>query len=89
MELQVKFRLDVIFLCVSHLNKAKAVKLRRKLGMDQLVVFESDGASGGLILFWKALVVVQPMEVRATYIDVVVCNTHDDPWRLNFYRCLS
>ena len=54
----------MVFLSESHLNKVKAGKLRRKLGMDQFSIFKSDGASEGLVLFWKAPFDIQAMDIQ-------------------------
>ena len=53
LEVQRQTKPDVMFLSESHLAKAKAEKLRRKLKFDKMSCFESNGRSGGLILFWK------------------------------------
>ena len=41
---------DVIFLSESHLNKVKAEKLTKRLGLDSFECSESDGLAGGLLL---------------------------------------
>ena len=48
-----RVRADVIFWSESHLNEVKAIELRIKLGVNSLHVIESDGHSGGLILFYN------------------------------------
>jgi hypothetical protein len=43
---------DVFFLSETHLDKARAGNLMRKLGYDLLSIHESDGQSGGLLMLW-------------------------------------
>jgi exonuclease III len=52
-ELLRQIKPDVIFLSESHLDKAKAENLMRKVKFDKLLFHESNGRSGGLILMWK------------------------------------
>jgi hypothetical protein len=37
------------FVCETHLDKAKAEKLKRRLGCDHYIINESDGRSGGFV----------------------------------------
>ena len=53
LDLQRCVQPDVFFLSETHLQKAKEEKLRRKLGCDHLIIFESDGRSRGLLMMWK------------------------------------
>ena len=53
--------------------------------MDHFTIYASDGASGGLLLFWSSPVVIQAMDIQANFIDVAVCNTHQNPWRLTCF----
>jgi exonuclease III len=50
---------DVVFLSETHLDNAKADKVRRRAGFDHKAVFESEGTSGGLLLMWKEEVKIQ------------------------------
>jgi hypothetical protein len=70
----------VFFLSETHLAKAKAEKVRRKLGCDHLIIFESDGRSGGLLLLWKNEVQIVEQGVTENYIDVLVQGEVE--WRL-------
>lgn len=63
---------DVFFLSETHLGEAKAEKLRRRLGCDHLIIFESHGCSGGLMLLWKKEVRIVEQGVEENYIDVLV-----------------
>ena len=72
LEVQRCVKPDVFFLSEMHLGKAKAEKLRRRLGCDHLIIFESDGRSGGLMLLWKKEVRIVEQGVSENYIDVLV-----------------
>jgi hypothetical protein len=37
------------FVCETHLDKAKAEKLKKRLGCDHYIINESDGRSGGFV----------------------------------------
>jgi exonuclease III len=41
---------DVVFLSETHLSRAKADKLMRKMGFQFLLIDESNGRSGGLLM---------------------------------------
>jgi hypothetical protein len=69
----------VFFLSETHLDNAKAEKVRRRAGFDQKVLYESDGRSGGLLLMWKSEINIQVQEVTKNYIDVVI--EEDGGWR--------
>ena len=51
LDLQKRTRADLIFLSESRLNNCKADELRCTLGFDSMLVVESDGKAGGLVLF--------------------------------------
>ena len=68
--IQGRVRPDVLFLSEAHLNKAKAEKLRRGLGFDVMEVLESDGRSGGLVMFWSSCLGVTSTDVQPNYIDI-------------------
>ena len=59
LDVQKQWGPDVVFLSETHLNKAKAEKLRKKLKMDSMEVHESNGASGGLLLFGRRPLAIQ------------------------------
>jgi hypothetical protein len=62
------------------LDKAKAEKLKRRLGYDHLIIHESDGRSGSLLLIWKKEVSVQCQGVSRYYVDVTI--KVEEEWRL-------
>lgn len=42
----------MVFLSESHMNNAKAIEVKNKLGFDLVHIVESDGRSGGLVMFY-------------------------------------
>ena len=54
--------------------------------MDRMEVYESDGASGGLLLTWRSPVVIETLNIEKNFIDAVVGGANDEKWRLTgFY----
>lgn len=54
--------------------------------MDRMEVYESDGASGGLLLTWRSPVVIETLNIEKNFIDAVVGGATDEKWRLTgFY----
>lgn len=80
LDIQKREKPDVLFLSETHLDNAKAEKVRKKLGYDQHVVHESDGRSGGLLMFWKDEVEVVCSAITENYIDVLI--KEETEWRL-------
>ena len=74
--LEVRRRLnpDVWFLSETHLDNAKADNIRRRAGFDHLLVHESDGRSGVLVLMWRDDISVQVQGITKNYIDVMIDN---------------
>ena len=72
LEVQKRINPDVFFLSETHLDKAKADNVRRRAGFDHLIIHESDGRSGGLLLLWKEEVNIRLQAVTQNYIDVVI-----------------
>jgi hypothetical protein len=69
----------VLFLSETHLDKARAENLMRKLGFVLLSIFESDGQSEGLLMFWWREIKIIEKSVTKNYIDVVI--EDDTNWR--------
>jgi hypothetical protein len=69
----------VLFLYKTHLAKAKAENLKRRLECDYFIFHESDGCSVGLLLIWKKKV-VQCHGISQYYIDVVIHDVNE--WRV-------
>ena len=80
LEIQKRERPDVFFLSETHLGKAKAEILKRKLGFDHFIIHESDGRSGGLLMLWRKDIVIQNQGVSQYFIDVVIRG--NEKWRL-------
>jgi hypothetical protein len=76
-----RLRPDVLFLSETHLNKARADNLRRRLNFDNVLVSESDGRSGGLLMLWQSSLNVTHKEVHSNYLDVRVDEHSDAGWR--------
>jgi len=72
LEVQKRINPDVFFLSETHLDKVKADNVRRRAGFDHLIIHESDGRSGGLLLLWKEEVNIRLQAVTQNYIDVVI-----------------
>jgi exonuclease III len=84
--IQERVKPDVLFLSETHLDKAKAGKLKRRLGFDKMEVWESDGRSGGLLMFWQEELGVSSVEARANSIDLRIKETSGAGWRFTgFY----
>ena len=68
------------------MNKEKADDVRRKLGFDEMYVQESDGRSGGLVLFCNFINKVVLNYSSPSFIDVVSMRGDEVDWRLTgFY----
>jgi exonuclease III len=70
--IQKREKPDVFFLSETHLGKAKAEELRRKLHCDHYSIVESDGRSGGLLLFWRKDISIRVQEISEFFIDVLI-----------------
>ena len=70
----------MFFLSETYLDKMKAGKLKRRLGCDHLIIHESDGRSGGLLLIWKKEFSIQFQNVSNYYVDVII--KEEKEWRL-------
>ena len=71
LEIQKRERPDVFFLSETHLGKAKAENLKRRLGCDHFIIHE------GLLMLWRKEVVVQCKGISQYYIDVIIRNDGD------------
>jgi hypothetical protein len=45
---------NMCFLSETHLDTTKAEKVRRWVGFDHMLIYESDGRSGGLLMMWTS-----------------------------------
>lgn len=80
LDIQKCYKPDVFFLSETHLSRVKAEKLRKHLGCDQLIIHESDGRGGGLVLLWRNDLTIREVEVTPNYIDVIIQDGVE--WRL-------
>jgi hypothetical protein len=77
---------DVFFLSETHLTKARAEMVKRKLGYDHMLQSESDGKSGGLLMLWKKDLNVTSSTVHTNYLDIRINENSADGWRITgFY----
>jgi hypothetical protein len=79
LDLKKQIKPDVLFLSETHLDKARAENLMRKLGYDSLSVHESDGQSGGLLMLWGTETKIKVQSVTKNFIDVIIEDEID--WR--------
>jgi exonuclease III len=82
LELQGRLKPDVLFLSKAHLSKVKAERLKIRLKFDNMLVSESDGRSGGLVLYWNNDLKVTSFEVSKNFIDIRINEHGADGWRL-------
>lgn len=71
-----------IFLSETISNHKKMEFLCNKLGFESFIVVDSQGKSGGIVLFWKNAEGVQLLSYSRSHIDVTVTMTGDSKWRL-------
>jgi hypothetical protein len=99
LDLQGRIKADLIFLSECHLNKCKAGELRSVLSFESMIVVESDGRAGGLVLFYNKMNKIVLNYVSDNFIDVLFMNEEIVQWRFTgfygdpnwrftgFYRC--
>ena len=71
-DFQGRVKVDVLFLSESHLDKEKAEVLRRKLGFNFMLINESDGRSGGLVLFSNKENRIVAKDIGPNFIDITI-----------------
>jgi hypothetical protein len=81
LDLQKRWGPDVLFLSETHLDDWPAECLRRRLKMDHKIVVQSDGRSGGLVLYWKKEIAVDLRFKCENYIDVNIGRGVENFWR--------
>ena len=69
----------------SHLNKDNANELKVKLGFDFIHIVESDGRSGGLVLFYNPSNEVVLNYSSPNFIDGFVMEGDNVAWRLTCF----
>lgn len=79
-------RPTLLFLCETLCGKNKMEQIRARLGYQGLLVVEAQGRSGGLALLWKETDQVNLISLSHHHIDVEVCISGTQTWRLTgFY----
>jgi hypothetical protein len=86
LSIQERLKPDVLFLSEAHLGKVKAENLRKRLRFDKMLVSESDGRSGGLVMFWNKETNVTSFEIDTNFIDIRIDEQSGAGWRFTgFY----
>jgi hypothetical protein len=84
--LQERLKPDVLFLSEAYLGRAKAENWRKRLQFDEMLVSESDGRSGGLVMFWNKETNVTSFEIDTNFIDIRIDEQSGAAWRFTgFY----
>jgi len=75
----------LVFLSETRMSANRCKNLRWKLGLKNCLAVDSDGLSGGLVLFWDENINVSLLSQGERYIDVLVCaDPSKAPWRATF-----
>ena len=75
----------LFFLSETRMSANRVKNLRWKLGLKNCLAANSDGLSGGLVLFWDENISVTLLSQGERYIDVLVVENPDGvPWRATF-----
>jgi hypothetical protein len=70
------------FLSETHLTKARAETIQRKLLFDHMIMSESDGRSGGLLLLWRNDLNVTSSTEHTNYLDICIDEDSNAGWRI-------
>ena len=75
----------LVFLSEIRMSASRSKNLRWKIGLKHSLAVDSDGLSGGIVLFWDESISVSLLSQGERYIDVLVHdNPEDAPWRATF-----
>jgi len=75
----------LVFLSETRMSASRSKNLRWKIGLKHSLAVDSDGLSGGIVLFWDESISVSLLSQGERYIDVLVRdNPEDAPWRATF-----
>ena len=75
----------LVFLSEIRMSASRSKNLRWKIGLKHSLAVDSDGLSGGIVLFWDESISVSLLSQGERYIDVLVRdNPEDAPWRATF-----
>jgi exonuclease III len=83
LELQGRLKPDVLFLSETHLSKARAENLKRKMFFNHMIMYKSDGRSGGLLLLWRNDLNVTSNRVHNNYLVIRIDEGSDVAWRIS------
>jgi exonuclease III len=77
----------LVFLMETKVSRRKVSFLPSKLGLENMFVVDCRGKSGGLILLWKSMALVEIQNFNNNHINAVIKNSLDRvPWKLTgFY----
>ena len=76
---------NLVFLSETRISANRSKNLCWKLGLKNCLAVDSDGLSGGLVLFWDEHINVSLLSQGERYIKVLVCDNPDEaPWRATF-----
>lgn len=56
------------------MDTAKVEKVRRRAGFDHMLVHESDGRSGGLLMMWTSDISIREQGITKNFINVIMDN---------------
>jgi len=75
----------LVFLSETRMSASRSKNLQWKIGLKHSLAVDSDGLSGGIVLFWDESISVSLLSQGERYIDVLVHdNPEDAPWRATF-----
>ncbi|XP_073353634.1 uncharacterized protein [Aegilops tauschii subsp. strangulata] len=81
LDLQKQVDPDMLFLSETKMNSKNMERFKRMLGMDQMLIRNCEGKSGGLALLWKKGVRVELQNFSRLHIDVVINEKDGFKWR--------
>jgi exonuclease III len=82
LNIQKRYDPDVVFLSETHLDSFPAECLRKRMGLDSMIVKPTTSRSGGVLLMWKRGINIQQINAAPNYIDVSIHEGPNKIWRL-------
>ncbi|KAL5557049.1 hypothetical protein UlMin_039285 [Ulmus minor] len=77
---------QLVFLSETLCSKPRLERIRVQLGFSGMLIWEKEGRSGGLCLYWSTGVDVQLLSGSKGHIDVIVTTHNNLSWRfIRFY----
>ena len=71
---------DLVFLREAKLHNNKMVRIKQKLGYNNMLVVDSVGRSGGLVLFWKHEMGLEILNYSRRHIHAIIKPINMTPW---------